>query len=235
MEKKKEEVLIKDSYKEFFQHFHITANNLFEWGIENVVWVEPKIAAIEWKKLKEKIEGIYAGEIHIRGYGRDSKNTPLFTDLYQKIFPNIKIEKDTNNNNFPTKMLENLTHYKKNESIFNYQVSHIWGHTKNPFLFECPWNVCFMPKILDPFSGHESTSTDKVIFQERLKNKAVQMYSDLIEDYQRLKKDIEKRIECILDEYINTQQNYQAKTLRKFEKDLHNEWADLDFIKLCKK
>ena len=53
--------------------------------------------------------------------------------------------------------------------------------------------------------------------------------------YQRLKKDIEKRIECILDEYINTQQNYQAKTLRKFEKDLHNEWADLDFIKLCKK
>ena len=132
-------------------------------------------------------------------------------------------------------MLENLTHYKKNESIFNYQVSHIWGHTKNPFLFECPWNVCFMPKILDPFSGHESTSTDKVIFQERLKNKAVQMYSDLIEDYQRLKKDIEKRIECILDKYINTQQNYQAKTLRKFEKDLHNEWADLDFIKLCKK
>ena len=99
MEKKKEEVLIKDSYKEFFQHFHITANNLFEWGLENVVWVEPKIAAIEWKKLKEKIEGIYAGEIHIRGYGRDSKNTPLFTGLYQKIFPNIKIEKDTNNNN----------------------------------------------------------------------------------------------------------------------------------------
>jgi hypothetical protein len=45
--RRKEEVLIKDSYKEFFQHFHITANNLFEWGLENVVWVEPKIAAIE--------------------------------------------------------------------------------------------------------------------------------------------------------------------------------------------
>ena len=92
-----------------------------------------------------------------------------------------------------------------------------------------------MPKILDPFSGHESTSQDKVVFQERLKSKAVQLYSDLIEDYQRLKKDVEKRIEYILDEYINEQQNYPEKTLGKFEKDLHNEWADLGIIKLCKK
>ena len=43
------------------------------------------------------------------------------------------IEIDPTNNTKPTQLLERNTGYRKNESIFNYQVSHVFGLTKNVF------------------------------------------------------------------------------------------------------
>ncbi|WP_238403062.1 hypothetical protein, partial [Flavobacterium psychrophilum] len=36
------------------------------------------------------------------------------------------------------------------------QISHLFGRTKNPFLFNCAWNIAYVPKYLDPFTGHET-------------------------------------------------------------------------------
>lgn len=32
----------------------------------------------------------------------------------------------------------------------------MFGRTKNIYAFTAPWNIVYMPKILDPFTGHEA-------------------------------------------------------------------------------
>ena len=80
----------------------------------------------------------------------------MYKDFYANLLGNTHVEKDPTNNAVPHKLIQRTTELKRNSDIFNYQVSHIWGHTKNIFMFEAPWNICYTPKIMDPFTGHET-------------------------------------------------------------------------------
>lgn len=140
--------------------------------------------------------------VYIRGYGRDAHGTDLYKDLYKELFHNFHVEKDPTNNAQPQKIIEKLTGLKRNRDIFNYQVSHIWGHTKNVFLFEAPWNVCYTPKIMDPFTGHETKGVWPIEYQKRFLDKAVQMYKPFIEDYNKLLIDLE--VEERMRKYFET-------------------------------
>ncbi len=95
--------------------------------------------------------------------------------MYKILLKNNNIQKDSSNNSEPTKLLREITGFSKSikndtddkEKIINYQVSHIFGRTKNPFLFTAPWNIVWHPRILDPFTGHESkgANADKYKFE----------------------------------------------------------------------
>ena len=74
----------------------------------------------------------------------------------------------------------------KKEKITNYQVTHIFGRTKNPFLFTAPWNIVWKPKILDPFTGHESKGENTNQYQKAFVNKFKQLYSEYIHEYNEL-------------------------------------------------
>lgn len=50
------------------------------------------------------------------------------------IFPPVSVEKDSNKNREPHKQIQALTGYRRNVDLFNYQVSHIWGHKKHFFI-----------------------------------------------------------------------------------------------------
>ena len=122
----------------------------------------------------------------IRGYGRDAHGTQLFIDFYRFVFNNSHVKKDSTNNYKPQSNLKKLTGLTRNKDIYNYQVSHIWGRTKNIFLFEAPWNVCYTPKIIDPFTGHETKGDLPSDFQKYFIQSAQKKYKKYIEDYNRI-------------------------------------------------
>ncbi|TXZ35663.1 hypothetical protein FXE65_03330 [Vibrio cholerae] len=74
---------------------------------------------------------------------------------------NHNVVKDSTNNAEPTKLIRQLTGFSKTISkqyqpLRNYQISHVFGRTKNVYAFTAPWNIVYVPKLIDPFTGHEA-------------------------------------------------------------------------------
>ena len=57
------------------------------------------------------------------------------------------------------------------------------GSNKKCFLFEAPWNICFTPKIIDPFTGHEAKGDLPPEFKEYFIRYAQKKYKKYINDY----------------------------------------------------
>lgn len=148
-----------DGYKIFMQEFNITEDRLIEFGIKETIYVDQDIVREEWKALKSRVlDG--SSKVFIRGYGREARGTDLYLTMYSNIFGHNQFFKDPTNNTSPANMIKWLTGYSRQEKptskykqLRNYQVSHIFGQTKNPFSFTAPWNIVYIPKIMDPFTG----------------------------------------------------------------------------------
>ena len=173
-----------DSYIEFLKNFEIDINDAFSWGIENTIFPNMEIVEKAWIELRAKITNNQP--VYIRGYGRDAHATHLYFDFYKYLFNNECVKKDPTNNAIPQRNIEKLTGLKRNRDIFNYQVSHIFGRTKNIFLFEAPWNIAYVPKIMDPFTGHEAKGDLPIKYQALFLQKAVERYEKYVKEYNSL-------------------------------------------------
>lgn len=171
----------RDSYYDFMSHFNIKPKELFEWGMKAIIFPSDKMVESEWANLKYRI--FNDKEVFIRGYGRDAHGTKSYIDFYEYLIKNSHVKKDPTNNNKPQANIRKMTGLTRNKDIYNYQVSHIWGRTKNIFLFEAPWNICYIPKIIDPFTGHETKGDLPVEFQDYLISFSQKKYKKYIDDY----------------------------------------------------
>ena len=127
------------------------------------------------------------------------------------------------NNAVPQKCIVRSTGLKRNTDIFNYQVSHIWGLTKNVFLFESPWNICYAPKIMDPFTGHETKGTWPQEYQQLFLSKALDLYRPFIDDYNNLIMNLD--VAAKIGRYVQEKRGIiPDKDLLQFEKDAINEF-----------
>lgn len=178
---------MKDAYDRLFARY--PKEEFFKDSIEEVIFVSPDALYKNWEEQKQKL--LNNGELYIRGYGRDGTGTHFFLTLYRNLFSNSNIKKDPTNNARPTKVLSELTGYckvirtdnAKKERVQNYQVSHLFGRTKNPLLFTAAWNVAFIPKYLDPFTGHETQGAHRSEFQKMFDAILRARFKDYIEDY----------------------------------------------------
>ncbi len=209
-----------DSYQKFLSHFGIDKQSFFEWGVSATIF--PPLTAVEpaWNDLKCRI--LNNQTVYIRGYGRDAHGTKLYQNLYSELFHNFHIEKDPTNNAIPHRHIQQLTGLKRNSNVYNYQVSHIWGHTKNIFMFEAPWNICYTPKIIDPFTGHETQGVWPTEYQKLFIEKAYELYKPFIDEYNQFLIDYD--IENRLNEYFhNLKGTISDKEFTQFEKDVRSE------------
>lgn len=174
----------RDSYYDFMNHFGIKPKALFDWGMEAIIFPTMDEVEAEWDNLKKRI--LNNEEVYIRGYGRDAHGTQLYIDFYKFLLGNTHVKKDPTNNNKPQARIKKMTGLVRNRDIYNYQVSHIWGRTKNVFMFEAPWNICYTPKIIDPFTGHETKGDLPVEFQEFFLKYAQKKYKKYIIDYNKI-------------------------------------------------
>jgi hypothetical protein len=189
-----------DGYKVFMDRFNITEDQMIDFGIKETIFIPKDTAYAEWQLLKERvITGI--DKVYIRGYGRDAKGTELYINLYNELFGHEKFIKDPTNNAEPTKLLKMMTGFSRQEKtttkykrIRNYQVSHIFGRTKNPFCFTAPWNIVYVPKIMDPFTGHESKGRLTEAFQEQFLKKFYYYYEDYILEFNEIMHVLEPRL-----------------------------------------
>lgn len=214
-----------DSYERFMKNFNIKKDDLYKFGISETILPPKNLVEQNWEDLKKRI--FNNGSVKIRGYGRDAKGTELYIGLYNHLFDNENITKDQTNNAEPLKIISQLTGYKRNINLFNYQVSHIFGKTKNVFLFEAPWNIAFVPKLFDPFTGHETKGIWPEEYQERFFNHVNIIYEEFISEYNQLISD--SSISDGLSEYIMIlkKQRGNTKDILRFEKDARKELSTI--------
>ncbi|MEJ2898306.1 hypothetical protein [Acinetobacter sp. NS-4] len=214
-----------DAYQKLFEL--IDKETFFKKSIENIIYIEDSKIESKWEMLKKDL--LNNDPMTIRSYGRNGRNSKLFQELYRVLFNHHSIHIDKTNNQTPTKLLKDLTPYCKKTTrlngpklrIMNYQVSHLFGRTKNPLLFTSPWNIAYIPKYLDPFTGHESqgdSSTEfKKIFNELLVKKFeiyLQDYNSFIEEHILGNQKLEKAIQS-----VKLNLDIDDKTFRAFEND----------------
>tara|TARA_R110000868_G_scaffold138329_1_gene352309 strand:+ start:31644 stop:32318 length:675 start_codon:yes stop_codon:yes gene_type:complete len=222
---------VRDSYARFFSEGYITKEQFFEFGLSETIYASLDSAREAWENLKYRID--HNQDVYIRSFGRNAANSHLFLDFYKKVLENENIKIDPTNNAEPTKLIKELTGYSKTknrkyELIRNYQVSHVFGRTKNAFTFTAPWNIVYMPKLLDPFTGHEATGDLVLEYQKRFQSKIYNHFSDLIEDYNNLliKNSYQEKIDDYLIGLSNTNK-HSLKDIGKLKNAVKGEFTPI--------
>jgi hypothetical protein len=207
------------------KQFNIEKQDFYQFGIDETKLPPIDLVDEYWEKLKCRI--LNNEKVNIRGYGRDANGTQLYLDLYKNTLGNSKVEKDSTNNAIPNRIISTLTGLKRNKHIYNYQISHIFGRTKNIFLFEAPWNIAYIPKIIDPFTGHETKGIWPIEFREMFVEHIKGKYQKYIDDYNQLL--IKLNYKEKVKEYVNDLKNINGETkiILQFEKDVNNEFSEI--------
>ena len=161
----------------------------------NIKQLERDLESLKPKKAQKKeiLKSIY-----IRGYSQDKEKTwKNLKQIYKTAKFQCDIKRDTSNNGHPPILLERITSKTKTKShesdklkyIPGYKVSHMWGFTKNVYLFNCPWNIIYTPTAIDPFTGHElADSKLKQDMQKEIANLIFNKYGRFIQEYNNLLK-----------------------------------------------
>ena len=172
-------VMKKNSYREVLKKFGIEPEELFNEGMAQIVRIDKNIIRDDWEKLKTNVEDENA-TVYVRGHGRGNSIEKLLP-LYKEVFK-CKIEKDPSNNSRPKVILKKAFPDLEYE---DYQISHLFEErTNNPLLFGAPWMICYTPKIIDPFTGHETKGFPKL--RKRFVVWAYIINFDYIKDYNKI-------------------------------------------------
>jgi len=159
-----------DSYEAFIPEY-ISKEEFFRFGLEKTIYIPDEKVKQEWKSLKERVKANKT--VYMRGL-KDTGSNQLFYDFYAKVFKNEQVQKDPSNTQNPTKIIEELSGYKKSKDLRNYQLTSVFGRSKNILAFTAPWNIVFIPNILDPLlspdaKGSLAEQYQKVFFEHSFK------------------------------------------------------------------
>ena len=113
--------------------------------------------------------------------------------------------------------------------IRNYQISHIFGRTKNIYAFSAPWNIVYIPKLLDPFTGHEAKGEMISEFAGLFQRQGYEHFEDLIEEFNEIISNpnfINKITESI--EILESDGKYQTDEIAKLRKAVSEEFSPIE-------
>jgi len=118
------------------------------------------------------------------------------------------------------------TKHSKYNRIRNYQVSHIFGRTKNVFAFTAPWNIAYTPKLLDPFTGHEANGSMVKEFTTLFQKQAHVRFEKLIDDFNEIVsgQDFLDRIASCTQEL----KGYTSEDIQKLEKAIAENFKPIE-------
>lgn len=171
-----------DSYEQVLNELssnigkEVTIDQLFESGMNKIIRINKEKIKTEWEELKDKIKN-NKGDVYVRSHGHNATGNDKLKSLLKGVFER-EFKTDSDNNSKPKSLLKRCC----GDGYQNYQISHIFEErTNNPFLFTAPWMVCFTPKIIDPFTGHESKGYPEL--RVKFTQWAYNTNEEYIEDY----------------------------------------------------
>ena len=211
-----------DSYKVFLEKFQITEDDLIQFGLDNIISIDINKAREEWNRQKENI--LNGGTVFVRTYGNrnDTRTRAILIDFYKDIYPHLEVITDSTGNRHPTELLERLTGKKKNQDILNFQVSHVFAQTKNLYAFTAPWNIVYMPKVMDPLTGHESHGNLRNIFQFELRKKIYNQFEDLILEFNELMEN--NHLKSLIQMY------FKNLNQKRFQKEIEKDFQRIEIM-----
>ena len=241
-----------DGYTEFFSFF-FGENNKEE--ISKKLWAFAKKSMYmideekdeAWKSLNSRIDDRLnksekyiqdkkITKVYVRTFGDkgNSETKSLLERFYKYIFSNKEvISLDSSNNSAPSSTLNKYTKYTKNKDhkskniLFNYQVSHVFGKTLNCYAFTAPWNVVYLPKVSDPYTGHESKGELTEQFTEKLQEFVKSNYREQIREFNQTMEDLAPKVKQFKKE-IKKEGNIKEDTLKQFFKSLDESFSKID-------
>lgn len=225
-----------ESYAEFADYFGISLDELYNFGIEETICPKKELVENYWEELKRKVFNDEV--IHIRKAGRKGELTSLYIDFINHIWGNKHVKTDASNNTRPTQIIRGVTGFKKynkkridkSNTVQNYQVSHVFDNsTKNPLLFEAPWNLIYAPKMIDPFTGHETTG-DVAKYSKMLQEKVYGLLGEYINDYNKIIIDL--KVDEKLDEFIvRNNLDLNSSNVKEFVKGIQENYCVINIGK----
>ena len=172
----------------------------------------------------------------IRAYGAGRKSSYLYLSLYRHVFDNPNVTLDPTNNANPRKVLERLSGFARQkrvgfEQIRNYQISHVFGRTKNVLAFCAPWNIVYLPKIMDPFTGHEAKGNDVDEFTKMFQAQCWDQFQELILDFNKimLSDHVREKLELGI-ENVALENELLPSQKELFETSVRSEFAPIEAI-----
>ncbi|HFI2432212.1 TPA: hypothetical protein ACGO1Y_001492 [Streptococcus suis] len=190
-----------DGYFTFIEHFlpdikiENLADELWKYAEKNLYKIDDRKDEV-WNGLKASIENNMQ-EVSVRTFGDKGKiqTKEILEEFYLFVFDGKSIIKiDPSNNSKATSVLNKFTNYTKNKEhkskniLQNYQVSHVFGKTLNCYAFTALWNILYLPKILDPLTGHESKGALTQQFTLLLQGYMKKNYRNQIEEFNEIMK-----------------------------------------------
>ncbi|EJS4061539.1 hypothetical protein [Vibrio parahaemolyticus] len=223
---------MRDSYIEFLSRMGLTKHDFFEFGLNETIYAKEELVSQCWSDLKMRIETNQV--VYIRGFGRDSNGTHLFQALYSRVLNNHHVVKDSTNNAEPTKLIKQLTGYsktrsKQHEVLRNYQISHVFGRTKNVYAFTAPWNIVYVPKVIDPFTGHEAKGEMVDEYTELFQKSVYDRFGSYIDEFNHIMTN--PVFLASLDQYIDELRSSNDVTesiISKMSKAVSEEFAPIE-------
>ncbi len=171
-----------DSYEALIPEY-ISKEDFFRFGLEKTIYIPDEKVKQEWKALKERINS--NKPVYMRG-SKDSGSNQLFFEFYAKVFKNEQVKKDPSNTQNPAKVIEDLTGLKKSKDLSNYQLTSIFGKSKNILAFAAPWNIAYTPNIIDPLLGVDAKGALATEYQKLFLEHAYNKFKPYINEYNEI-------------------------------------------------
>lgn len=189
---------MKDSY-DILVNDYIVKEDFFRFGLESTIYISDAKVKQGWQTLKQSMsEG---KPLFIRGF-KSSTTMHIASDFYTKVFNNKQIKKDPSNTQNPSKIIENLTGYKKSKELKNYQLASIFGRSRNALAFNAPWNIVYIPSIFDPLLSAEASSELAQEYQTLFKQHSYEKFKPYIDDFNKMLNNYQ--FQKSMDEYFQT-------------------------------
>ena len=94
--------------------------------------------------------------------------------------------------------------------------------------FTAPWNIVYMPKLLDPFTGHEANGAMVAEFTELFQRQGYVRFARLIDDFNELVSNpvFESRIIGCLDD-LEEGQEFDTIEIQKLRTSVKDEFRPI--------
>ncbi|MDA3945465.1 MAG: hypothetical protein PF439_02145 [Helicobacteraceae bacterium] len=215
-----------DSYELLLTQY-ISKEDFFRFGLEKTIYIPTDKVEAEWQSLKNNIANNKA--VFIRGF-KTSTGMHLASDFYSKVFGNKQVKKDPSNTQNPAKIIEKLTGYKKANDLKNYQLTSIFGRSRNILAFCAPWNIVYIPSVLDPLLSVDAHTDLANEYKKRFMQHSYEKFKPYIDEFNEMVSN--HQFKKSMDEYFQTlfdDGHFDKKEMMAFENTIREDFAPIKF------